>query len=304
MTDGWFISGEEAKRNLPPQLFCYPRDKVRLLSSSAYWGGKSEVGMVQRAVRLYGCVAIPSMTVQISALHPARAAPASPTSRSLSLAPIVRPPGFWSWSLKGQFLYRATVPKGPPYRHPDVLNLYLSLVILFNFLCVYILSCQLEREAWRTGLCVVFAFVFLFPLPRQHLTERQAGSSEGVKPCDCYVRWSLWDRFFFFFFNFFHTYNSVLLLGAAVYAYMLIYWVGQKVHLDFSISNLNKLFDQPNRMSGGSESAWDRQNLRAGIMGQSQTEYGPSPVRWVNMIRWPFKLTAALTTWFCGHFGT
>lgn len=145
MTDGWFISGEEVKRNLPTQLFCYPRDKVRLLSSSAYRGEKSEVSMVQRAVRSYGCVAIPSMTVQISALHPARAAPAPPTSRSFSLAPIVRPPGFWSWSLKGQFLYRATVPKGPPYRHPVALNLYLSLVILFNFLCVYILSCQLER---------------------------------------------------------------------------------------------------------------------------------------------------------------
>lgn len=156
MTDGWFISGEEAKRSLPPQLFCYPRDKVRLLSCSAYRGGKSEVSMVQHAVRSYGCVAIPSMTVQISALHPAWAALAPPTSRSLSLAPIVRPPGFWSWSLKGQFLYRATVPKRPPYRHPVALNLYLSLVILFNF---YVFTYYLAN--WRDKLggqdCVLFS---------------------------------------------------------------------------------------------------------------------------------------------------
>lgn len=184
MTDGWFISGEEAKRSLPTQLFCYPRDKVRLWSSSANRGEKSEVNMVQYAVRLYGCVDIPSMTMQISVLHPARAAPAPPTSRSLSLAPIVRPPGFWLWSRKGQFLYRATVPQGPPYRHPVALNLYLSLVILFNFLCVCILSCQLEISLEDKD-CVLLSPLYSSSLSLASTSQRARQVAVKSKPCDC-----------------------------------------------------------------------------------------------------------------------
>lgn len=185
MTDGWFISGEEAKRRLPPQLLCYPRDKVRLWSSSAYGGEKSEVRMVQYVVRLYGCVAIPSMTMQISVLHPARAAPAPPTSRSLSLAPIIRPPGFWLRSRKGQFLYRATVPQGPPYRHPVALNLYLSLVILFNFLCVCILSCQLEISL-EDKECVLLSPLYSSSLSLASTSQRatQVAVKRWDGPCE------------------------------------------------------------------------------------------------------------------------
>ena len=183
--DWWMIHfWWRSKKKPSNSVILLSRDKVRLWSSSAYGGEKSEVSMVQYAVRLYGCVAIRSMTMQISVLHPARAAPAPPTSRSLSLAPIIRPPGFWLWSRKGQFLYRATVPQGPPYRHPVALNLYLSLVILFNFLCVCILSCQLEISLEDKD-CMLLSPLYSSSLSLASTSQRAMQVPVKSKPCDC-----------------------------------------------------------------------------------------------------------------------
>ena len=164
ITDGWLTSSEEAKRNFPTWLFCYPRDKVRMLSSGSYWGEKSEVSTVQRAVGFYVCAAITSLTMKVPSLHPARAC-SSPTSfeEPFSGSSPVRPHGVWPWSLISQFLHRASDPEGPSYRPAVALNLYLSLVILSNFSCVYMLSCQPEREAWR--MRSVRRFHLCTPLP-------------------------------------------------------------------------------------------------------------------------------------------
>lgn len=153
--------------------------------------------MVQRAVRSYGCVAIPSMTVQISALHPARAAPAPPTSRSFSLAPIVRPPGYSPGLSRVSFFIGQQFLKD---LHTDILLPWICICLWWYYLIFYVFL-HITLANWRDKLggqdCVLFHLCISFPLPCQHLTEGQAGRAS--KPCDCYVRWSLYVRQVFFF---------------------------------------------------------------------------------------------------------